>query len=437
MINLAKICLIITLFGQLAYNAASYYVNLPHPSYPVWGVLYFTVAMLFARGDGPRSLTRTDLLYAACVAWTTLSFAIAGESDGATFVSLMMQFVIPPYIIGRFIGRYFTLADLRKVYILAAIMLVLVLLERVRHPEVFAGGDRLKVFTTDIHDSLQGGIAFYIASLFGSTVIIAFSLLSLGKEKIRAAGIGRLRWHWLAGSISLIVMLLWGSRGAFLSLAITCLAMFSSRLRVAPVRVIIGLFLAVVVIIAVYNILPPERQAFIDQIPEGLAALGQSSVCIQTDSSVLIHLTYWRESFKLIGQFPFLGVGASNFGHYWCGDRMDFMSPHSDILHAFVELGIAGATVWLAMYWSVIQLYRKSYAALSGKERVMARTLFLVWVFTLLASQMDGSMFQDYQLYTLTGAFVSYITHARAKARAPAHAPLTASATASLPGHPA
>lgn len=425
MINLAKICLVITVFGQIAYNSAIYYADVPHPSYPVWGILYLTVAILFARGAAPKEITRTDLLYVACSGWTVLSFATSGQSDAAAFIAMMAQFVVLPYIVGRFVGRYFTLADFRKVYMLAAIMLALVLVERARHPELFEGGDRLKVFTTDIHDPLQGGIAFFMASLFGSVVVIALSILTLPKKDMTIAGVRPLRWHQIAGGISLMVVFLWGSRGALVGLMATCLSIFAPRLRIAPGRVMMALCLVAIAFVGLYNVLPPERQAFIDEIPNGLASLGQSTICIQGETSVLAHLTYWRESAKLIGQYPLFGVGAGNFGHYWCGDNIDFMSPHSSILHALVDTGIAGAAVWMAMLWSVVQLYRYN-APLSGEAHILSRTLFLIWVFTFLVAQLNGNLYSDYQLYALTGVLVSYISHKRA--RAPARSRIVAAA---------
>jgi O-antigen ligase len=410
MIRLAKIGLIIALFGQLSYLAANFYLNIPHPSYPAWGAMYAGVMVLFFSGRGTRVLSDIDIWFAICMAWLTFSFLIAGESSGADFFTYMVLFMAPAYVCGRYLGDRLVPKDLLLIYGLGVLMLALLMLEYLRDPGAFENVDRLRVFKgPEGATGLQGGTAYYVASQFGGVFMIAVGILSLSKADKAALKLGSMTIHKVAALVSLTVLLLWGSRGSLVAIIVMGGVFLARNFRIGLVRIFLILTTVGVIAVGSYMALPPDRQEFIDQIPAGLQTFGQSSACITEGTSVLAHLTMLREAGKVLGRYPIFGIGSSNFGIYWCGDRMEFMSPHSSLLHALVETGLAGIIPWLMMYGSLLRQYRRCAPRMSPEDRALARCIFLLWAFTFLAGQTAGNIWSDYQIYLLTGMLVPFL----------------------------
>jgi O-antigen ligase len=421
MIKLAKIGLVIVLFGQLLYVAAVYYVNFPKPAYAAWSVIYAAVAMLALRNPLPPGDRRIDIRFAICIIWLIFSFAIAGQSSGAGLAVTILMWMVAPYICGRYLGAHMKPVDFQLVYLLGVVMCGLMGIEFLRDPSLFIGVDRLRVFTNDDLKDLQGGTAFYIASLFGGIFTIVMAILSAPRQEVREAGLLPVRAHVVFGAVSLVILVLWGSRGGLLGILVIGGALALRNVNISLARTLFFVCCAAGILFAGYSVLPEERRAFVDQIPAAMASFGQSGVCITDGDSTLVHLTMWAETWRLLQQAPLMGIGASNFGLQWCGDKIEFASPHSLILHILVEVGLIGAIPWLLLVGGVVRLYRRGQARLQGQEKLTARILFFLWVYVFVTEQFSGNIFLDYHFYFFTGLLVPYLLTATDHARRREH----------------
>ena len=421
MITIAKYGLMLALFGQLYYLAAVHFVSFPRPAIATWSLVYLgTLAILFS-ARGHAKLSRVDQLFALCAGWLVFSFAISGESSPSGFATMMAMYVIPPYVCARLLGRYLGPRDFKLVYGLMLCMLPLMLAEYVRDPTLFQDVDRLRIFNAeDEKNLLQGGTAFFTAYLFGGALVVAASNLTLPKEDRHAIGFGSRRLHLAVAGISATVVLLWGSRGAILALVALLGLIGLWRMRYAPMKLAAGGLVAACLLVAGYFLLPPGRQALINDFGSAFTAFGGMPVCVTEGSSVLAHLTLAQEGFRLWSQSPLFGVGASNFGLYWCGTRTEFASPHSTPLHILTEMGILGLIPWLLLYGSLLNLSVRHAASMSARDRVVTRHLVLLWGYTFLQLVTGGNIFSDYHLYIFTGLLAATLVRYEGSPRPPA-----------------
>lgn len=105
-----------------------------------------------------------------------------------------------------------------------------------------------------------------------------------------------------------------------------------------------------------------NTQAFFQPIPT------------QTDSSMGLRYTFWRNSLKLIAERPWFGYGTGGFVEAYNqvkGISPVTKNPHNEFLRITVETGLIGLTVYLAFLLS----YIKTAFRLPEPEKLLAQGL--------------------------------------------------------------
>jgi O-antigen ligase len=159
-----------------------------------------------------------------------------------------------------------------------------------------------------------------------------------------------------------------------------------------------------------YSYLPVQRKVLIDEIPFAVVEFsdyaGNLSACDQ-GGSVFNRLVQLSEAWRLFWESPLFGIGASNFGFRFCGEAIEFASPHSLFAQVFVEYGLLGSGLLILMFATIIRTFSRRMRSPEFGARSLAWGLFGVWMFVLVQVQSIGNLFYDYQVFMLTGLFVS------------------------------
>ncbi|HWA70596.1 MAG TPA: O-antigen ligase family protein [Rhizomicrobium sp.] len=415
MSRLATFCLFFVLFGQLCFNAIFYYLHISGVATLVWGCLYLFAANKMARNAGNARFTEIDLLFGACMAYVLFDYLILGESSAGAFYSSFAMFMVGPYFCGRAMGNFFTPDKLRYLYAFAAVMLFLMLFEFARDPSLLSQ-ERLQIFRPEGDArTIAGATDFYIASLYCSTFLVIFLFLILAPKELKPRGIRRIGLYLLA-FVSFVIAAVWGSRGGLLALMAVSGMVLLRHVSFRSPKTYLVIVALILFVVGGYYALPPTRQELIQEIPAGLAALGDAA-CVISGDSVLAHITLYREGIRLFSESPLFGVGASNFGLHFCGDTIEMGGPHSTILHLLSEYGLVGALIWSLWFFSVVLTFKRADRRYEGEQKLMLRIIFLLWLYEFLALQTSGNLYVDYQPYIFTGMLATMTFRRKTLAR--------------------
>ena len=176
------------------------------------------------------------------------------------------------------------------------------------------------------------------------------------------------------------------SRGAVIGFAAVCLSFaINTKQRFR------SLILVVIVLVGGILVAP---QGFIDRFDT-----------IGTDITSRQRITYWAAGKDVISDYPWLGVGYSNWQTYYSTNIYRFKTAeglhrtqkiHNIFLQLGTELGIVGLTIYLLMMISAFNINRAT-------RRIAARTgnIFFHWISIGLDSALTG--------YLVSGLFVSIV----------------------------
>ncbi len=190
-----------------------------------------------------------------------------------------------------------------------------------------------------------------LASLLAAAVPFAMVAGTSDKsKKMRLAA-------WGLALVMCIVLLQTGSRGGILALAIAVLVVVS---RMNFRRTIAAVVMSAALGPAVWTVTPPELQERFSTLLE-----------LEDDYNMTAsygRIATWKRGIIHFSEAPLTGVGWGNFGT--AEGRMmqslniqgQWLTAHNILVQAFVELGIPGGTIFLAMMWvafgKAIRLWR-------------------------------------------------------------------------------
>jgi O-antigen ligase len=228
----------------------------------------------------------------------------------------------------------------------------------------------------------ETGEAFMLARLCGAgifndpndlSVILVVGLV-LGLYQLKQPGPGRLFW---AGSLGLMgyALTLTHSRGGFLALAVAVLALVAGRL--GPRR---ALLVGVPAVVGL-AVLIGGRQTNLD--------------LSNAEDTAQQRIRLWKDGLVQLQQYPAVGIGAGQYE-----EEMGLVA-HNSFVHAFVELGILGGTLYLGAFAvPLLVLYRLGS---DGDRRTLSPTLrdLRPFVLACLAGTVAG-MLSLSRVYTLT-----------------------------------
>ena len=423
--SVAHMALAIVLFGQLAFSATQYYFGTENPSLPFWIILFVTSAVILTTDIKKVRILKEDIFLLLAVVVLATSFILFGKSEYYSFYYHLVFFVCLPYVFGRIVGRYTSLTLFSTFLAILILSLILIGFELARQPSLFWETDRLRLFVLT-----TGGdpTAFYISAVFGSGFLVALTTLISGVYWTRVSKLSESIFLGSIASISFLTLLLFGSRGGILAALLSAVLMtfLVRRGRSILFRLTLIVTLLATLVVA-FQVMPLERKELVRQFSNTAMTIAQkdskaSSVkspsnlsttdgnevdCLQTGNSLTARLRMLSEAWRLIEASPWWGVGASNYGHEYCGAEGDLVSPHSSLAQILVELGILGSLIWYALFASVA--WRVFAAILTSRnfDPTTARPYLAIFLFFFIQSQFSGNIYYDYQMFMVMGLLVS------------------------------
>jgi len=140
--------------------------------------------------------------------------------------------------------------------------------------------------------------------------------------------------------------------------------------------------------------------------PQAGLVLGTKS-CVafkQATSSVAIRWMLYGEAMEMAGKYPLMGVGAARFGDHSCSGVRGY--PHSTLLQAMSELGLAGGVVLLALICMALLVLARAFLHTANQIRpnsVAAPFALSVSVAFFVADQLYGNYFMSTATYLMLG----------------------------------
>ncbi len=241
-------------------------------------------------------------------------------------------------------------------------------------------GGIVQVFTPWMHSTVADGVR-RASSVYGTFSPNALALF-LGRVLTLAVAGGvflprcRRKWFYLAGLPVLgAAFFLTGSRGGFIALAVVLLLY-----GLVHSRMLLWLELAGAAAVALLAWLTGR--------------LGRL-LALDTFSN---RLGMWRNTWTLVAEKPFLGLGLDSFYHHYHRRypalEEAYFTPHNVVLEFWTRLGLLGlaAGAWLygTFFVRVVRLYRRSGEA---HLRVLALALLGSVAYALAHGLLDGTFF--------------------------------------------
>lgn len=402
---LISFLLVIVLYGQLAFNAMIYFFQVLNPSWPIWALLYAGCVFIAIRNIKKINIYSFDLVFLIFLSYVAMSFVLIGESSTNEFVLRTLMFIVGPYLCGRILGQFSQLSMQRTLQVIFLIYVVLIITELIKNPALLTEEDRLRLFPLNGGTADKGiSTAYNIGLNFGSMWVCFFSSILWFIQKKSFS----LKIHYLQLGGLLIIPFLnlaVGSRSSMISIPLTAgvLMLFTH----ATLKNILSFSLiASVVLTFSYLLMPESRLSLLNQT-EYFADIASSNTdsekCVLTGNSITARGTLAKEAFRLFYKEPTIGVGASNYGLKYCGNKDEFASPHSLFLQVLVDLGFFGMSFFVLLIYLIISNFKNAMKSLSENRQLNLFILFSLWVFTIIQMQFSGNMYYDYQFFLLTG----------------------------------
>lgn len=394
------------------------------------GLLFWGGAVLVCRWKRRGQLVISDSLFLTFVLLVAGSLAVHWEASAAVaYYAKMLPFlVLLPYVLGRLVDASDFSFFVRALPWLGFLLLLLCVADfwLVPNPEEVL--ERWTFFGLN-HAPLL------IAQVLSAAMLVQVHI-ALRPEVAPGSGAGNHVIAWTGLGLMAIGLVMIAARGSLIGAALTMtLLMFlipGSWRR----KILLVVYLAIATVVA-FNLLPAQQSEFYSrlktlassdptQIPntgvEGRAAVSALPSGV-TDSgpvtrrdgprcqplaagfnSVAIRRVLYQEAIALSIQYPLAGVGAGNFGKYSCGGEGVY--PHSTVLQAFAELGVAGGSLLLTLIAISLLNFWRGHASSPAAASEAALWLALLAFFTL-SDQIYGSYFMAAASFFLFGVAAS------------------------------
>lgn len=409
MVRLASIFFLIVLYGQLIINAFGYYFNLSHPSWLAWAILYVLTALIAIKNLNNIRLLDYDLYFILFISYVCFSYIALGESDSQEFATWMFIICLGPYVSGRILGNHIGSMLVNNLNIILILYILIILMELVKNPALLFEHDRLFLFGTEADPGF--GTAYFIGLTFGSAWIIVVARVILASNNVKKLKIDKF------SLVNIFILPLFisgfGSRSSLFAMVV-CVALLVSVMFFISIRHGVNLLskrIGLVSIVLIfcffaYELLPESRKLLLSQIFT-FGWYTSNDECALAGTSIIARVTLIKESLRVFSDFPVFGVGASNFGLYYCGDKGEFLSPHSTIAQVLAEFGIVGFSLYALLIITMISKVVGRIRTYQYNLTSSIWVLFSLWLFMFLQMQITGNIYYDFQFYLLTGLLAS------------------------------
>lgn len=440
---MTALLLSIVLFGQLVYSALSFRLGVGSPSYPVWLSLYALTCWFLVIHIKKLRWRSYDLIMLLFFLYIFYNYFLFGMSDSSEFLFKMATVVVLPYLIGRVLGRVAGANLISMLLVMFLVYLALVGVEFILDPAILTRGDRLSLYNEDYYgnNSTGGdGTLQAIGLTLGSTWTVAFAIYMrpklrlvsevaarFSKDKFLIQSNKRLLFSVLV--VPLVIFSI-GSRSSIAAMVLAgCILLFFSKLlsrrkkRKGLSKKLLLLLVTVIGLATSYQMLPESKKALLREFGTLLDNVEKSESAkrrCSEEGSFDVRLTMWRESIQMFSQSPVVGIGATNFGYYYCdGKKQSFASPHSIGAHVMAELGLVGLLILGALISSLVSNVVSLMKVHWHDSHLTIWTIFSIWIYLHLHLNFIGNLFIDYHLYLLTGVLASVLQPRRIAANIP------------------
>jgi O-antigen ligase len=166
--------------------------------------------------------------------------------------------------------------------------------------------------------------------------------------------------------VSLITVILTGSRGALLSTVIVCIFIFASLPRIDLARKILTAFIAVAAVWGISYYVPMEQwerfSNMFDEIIHGEAS-GRKQI--------------WEAGLRVFIAHPWVGVGEGSYPYAIEALTRTFKVAHQTFLSALVETGIIGFTMFLSF---LVGCLWKLRSMVKGTDKTVCMSILATWI---------------------------------------------------------
>lgn len=215
------------------------------------------------------------------------------------------------------------------------------------------------------------------------TPMLALAIYLLLHQSLWGGLKGIRRWLLLPliGLMIFTLFITMGRAGHVVFFVLMLLLLFQYFHRNMLKAVLLALVLLPLVFTVAYRI-SPVFQARVDLVQQEIRTFDQNP-----DTSVGQRLVFWKNSWRIIRQSPWLGVGTGGFvaayaqmHHQWTPEMTSTDDPHNQYLFSAVQQGVLGLLALLGLF--VVQIYR-AWQSTDGWERIrMAFPLFFLVIMT-------------------------------------------------------
>jgi O-antigen ligase len=421
------IALAIVLFGYFVFATSKSQLGIQHPSWLAWGLVIISVALgplLLRKRIRISSIDVAVFVYLAIVA---LSFATKGLGSTRIFLYNFAFFMVVSYLAGRLLQQEGLNRFLVASFSIGLLSIFIVLLELLAAPTTMLRNDRILLYT-DLYPLSGDATTISSGIVFGMLLV----LLVAYRHRIPGWGAPESRYAALAvaalGVAGTCLLILLGSRSGIL-----CTAVIATALLVLSwwspmslkVKTLVGAMIAVAI---AFQLVSASRMALFGQVslteiasvvskktPEVVPQLPlrYRQNCETVGNSVLTRIGYYRDVPRLFRSAPVLGIGASNFGYFYCGEKKEgFATPHSTYLHVLVETGIIGISAFTLF---IVLLVIRGWKLLRGADDDVRNRVWLIgslWALMFGLAQLSGNVLTDYHFFAVTGLMAAAVTAA-------------------------
>lgn len=395
--------------------AVKYYTGFPNPSWPFWLLLFAITAYTATANASLLSFSWADLWFFSFVAFAITSFALFGVSSTAGFARHVALMCVVPYLCGWILGKFVPFNLLVTLRTITFVYVALLAFEVARNPTLFAT-DRPMMYVVDAGDGWGGDpTSFNIGITLGSAWVAAFSILTIAGQNAANRTTTRGRLRLIAVLLGLPVVLLFvGSRTSVVAVVLSAITVLIYASWISLRKKVRLLGFAIIAFPIVYLLLPQPRKELINDVPIALSGVSNFLVngafCSQSDGSVMNRVVLLSEAWRLFRESPIIGIGGANYGVRWCGVPVEFGGPHSIIAQILAEYGLLGFLLFGFAVTQIVRMVLRRMPLLEFEDRKELWVLFGLWVFVLIQAQFIGNIYEDFQVFLLTGLLASAVS---------------------------
>lgn len=394
------------------------------------GLFFWGGAVLVCRWKRWGALGISDGIFLTFVLLVAGSLAVHWEASAAVaYYAKMLPFlVLLPYVLGRLVDASYFSFFVRALPWLGFLLLLLCVADFWLVPNQEEVLERWTFFGLN-HTPLLISQVLSAAMLVQVHIVLRF-------EVARDSGSGTHAIAWSGLGLMAIGLVMIAARGSLIIAALTTILLIFLIPGLWRRKILLMVYLVVATAVA-FDLLPAQQSEFYSRLKtlassgpiqpttgeEGRAVVSvlpsgeRDSVPVtQRDvprcqpltegfNSVAIRRVLYQEAITLSIQYPLTGVGAGNFGNYSCGGERVY--PHSTVLQAFAELGLAGGSLLLTLIAISLLKFWRAHASSPAAASEAALGLALLVFFTL-SDQIYGSYFMAAASFFLFGVAASF-----------------------------